>query len=222
MRATVASVMTADPRTVRVHTPFKEIVRLLADNGISAVPVLDAFGEPVGVVSEMDLVVKHLHHPGEKRPGFLVNPLLRRRWRKAEALVARDLMTAPVRTVDARASIQDAVNALLHEGMRRLFVVDGGKVVGVLSRRDLLRIFRRPDRDIARDVESGLVRDAHRSDPHEVQVDVEDGVVTLLGTVPRRGDASRAAELASQVPGVVGIRNRLVPTVDAIDRGQLA
>lgn len=214
MKPTVASVMTPDPVSVRLHTPFKDIVGLLAEHRISAVPVVNAYGSPVGVVSEADLVAKHNYHPEESLPRWWAGRALRRRWRKAHGELAREVMNSPVRTIGADAPLSDAADELARVNVRRLFVTADGILVGVLSRRDLLRVFRRPDDEILRDVEAEVLARPQWGERTALRALVANGVVTLFGTVETVTEGLHAAELTAQVTGVVGVRNRLDPELD--------
>lgn len=196
---TVASVMTKDPYTVGLDTDYKTIVDLLASKQISAVAVLAPDGFPMGVVSEADLLLK------EEDNGHLIG----RRAHKATALVAKDLMTAKVYSVAPDDTLTVAARELARRGVRRLFVVDNGRIVGVVSRRDLLSIFRRTDADIRQEIiQEVLIRNLW-ADPKAVGVMVENGVVTMLGRLERSCEVEIAGRLTAQIPGVVDVRNRM-------------
>lgn len=179
MTGTVASVMTRCPISVPVGASFATVAAVLTHHRISAVPVLDQRGRPVGVVSEGDLL-------GGPRAG----------------LTARDLMTSPVRTVDVDATVPAAARLLADAGVRRLFVTEHDRLVGVVSRRDLLKTYLLDD-DTIRD----LVRQAVL--PLPLSVSVDDGVVLLLGRVEWRSTRAEIDERVSAVPGVIEVRNRL-------------
>jgi CBS domain-containing protein len=206
---TVASVMTREVISIRPQTPFKEIVDLLVGRGISAVPVVDDDGTPVGVVSEADLVSKEEFGGGtDAMP--LVSRARRHRWHQATGLTAADVMHKPVLTVGASEKVPVAARRLVRAGVRRLFVVDdSGQLVGVLSRRDLLTVYLRSDEQLAEEISKDVLRESLWIDGEAVQVAVADGVVTLTGTVPRRSDADIAVRLVQAQPGVVGVVDQL-------------
>jgi CBS domain-containing protein len=139
--------------TARVHvaspqTPVTVIVRLLEENRISAVPVMDVQGLPVGVVSESNLILKE-GHDSEPEAGLF--RLRRKRWDlgKADALVASDLMSSPAITVDIATSLADAARTMQSRNVRRLVVVDDrGRIAGIVTRSDLLQVFLRSDEDL--------------------------------------------------------------------------
>ncbi|WP_206797103.1 CBS domain-containing protein [Amycolatopsis sp. MtRt-6] len=197
----VSAVMTADPITVSPQTPFKDIAELLTANGIGAVGVLDKTGALVGVVSEADLL-PHLWE--DRKPRWRD----RRLARKATACTAKDLMTSPAVTIDAEATLAAAAAEFARTGVRRLFVLRGGKVAGVLSRRDLVAVFTRGDADLEREI-TDRVRDRLDLGPDRVRVQVRAGVVMVVGRVERRSDIDPVTRLIQELSGVVEVRNRL-------------
>jgi CBS domain-containing protein len=182
--ATVADVMTRRPVSVRADTPLETVAAVLAGSRISAVPVVDDRGTATGVVSELDLI----------RAG-------------ADAGVAADVMTGPVRTVAATEPVSSAARLLADARVRRLFVVERGRLAGVLARRDLLRTYLRADDDIRAQVESAVR--ALVPDTDTVNATVVDGVVLLVGRVRWRSQLPPLGAAASVVPGVVEVRNRV-------------
>jgi CBS domain-containing protein len=203
---TVAAVMTKDPITVAPDTEFKDIVETLTKYSISAVPVVGGDGVPIGVVSESDLTHKQEH---QQPPPLLAGRHTRERWHKATAERAVDLMTVPVRAVEANESVSFAARELNRRGVRRLFVIDHGRLVGVVSRRDLLKVFLRSDEEIRADIEREVFQRVLWADLSVVTVTVERGVVILSGRLERRSEVEIAGRLTSTIPGVVDVRNRL-------------
>lgn len=198
---TAGAVMTTDLVTVKPDTEFKDIAALLASAGISAVPVVDAARGLVGVVSEADLL------PREEAVNTGIRDRGRRR--KADALLARDLMTSPVRTVDVDEALPEVARQLAAHHLRRLFVLRDGKLAGVIARRDLVAVFLRPDDEIRAEIETEVFGDALGAEPGSYSVTVADGCVTLLGRLSRSTATLIAADLTARVPGVLEVRNRL-------------
>ncbi len=159
---TVDTVMTKDVVTARPETTFKEIVTLLSEHHVSGLPVVDEKGRPLGVVSEADTLVKQEQHGGAAtRP--LLGRKRRARWRKATGRVAGDLMTAPAVTVGPDATVTAAARTMAHKNVRRLCVVDGeGKLVGIVSRRDVIGTFLRDDDAIRTDIEELVFKSGMR------------------------------------------------------------
>ena len=201
--------------TRRVHvasplTPFKLLVRLIEENRVSAIPIVDSQGVPVGLVSEADLLLKQRRVEfAEKRD--LVHPIKRHQAiAKAVALVASDLMSSPPITIPSDASLSEAARVMQERNVRRLIVVDErGKIAGVVSRSDILQIFLRTDEELRRDVVGNLIPSLFWPIPEDLGVDVAWNVVTLTGEVDRKSDAEILSRLTRQVDGVVGVINRL-------------
>lgn len=214
---TVADVMTKDVISVQPTTPYKEIARVLSDNEISAVPVVGPDSKPVGVISEADLLLKLPWEGGRRKPGFFATAAARLRFRKAEARSAGDAMTPEVKTIQAHVKLPVAAHRLLAGKLRRLFVVDdGGRLVGVLARRDVVRVFTRSDEELAEAVRRDVLRFALWAAPEEVTVTVTGGEAKLEGELDRRSDVEWAGKLTEQVPGVVTVDNRIEFRLDDI------
>lgn len=210
MRRRVRDVMTGDVVTVNEHTPFKEIAQLLADHRVSALPVLDAGGRVVGIVSEADLLLKE-EYPAGPPTGWLFEGRRRRATRaKATGGTAVELMTAPAVTVGPDATVAEAARLLHRHGVKRLPVVDpAGPLLGIVSRADLLKVFLRSDDEIARDVRQDVLQRAMWVYPGTVGVRVRGGVVTLTGRLERRSLIPIAVGLVHGVDGVVDVVDRL-------------
>ncbi|NXY97518.1 CBS domain-containing protein [Streptomyces sp. BR123] len=186
----VAELMTPTAISAQRGTAFKEIARLLDEFGITALPVVDESERPVGVVSEADL--------------------LRRRASGSGANTAAELMTSPAVTARPEWSAVRAARVMERHGVKRLPVVDSaGRLVGVLSRSDLLRLFLRRDRAIQEEILEDVLTRTLLLSPSAVTVEVEDGLVTLSGTVQRRSLVPIVLRLCRSVDGVVDVINRL-------------
>lgn len=220
MRVKVSDVMTRDVTSVKWNTPFKDVAEALIAKQISAVPVLDEEGHVQGIVSEADLLNKEEFREQFYREGY--RPPLRARLRhrlsqeggtprdKARGDVAGEIMTAPAITVPPHMSLVAAARLMDERGVKRLPVIDSdGCLVGILSRRDLVKIFVRPDDDIAREVREEVLGRQLWVETEGVIVTVLDGVVTLSGRMDRRSEAQLAARMTGRVGGVVDVVDRL-------------
>ncbi|WP_086664503.1 CBS domain-containing protein [Lentzea kentuckyensis] len=209
---TVASLMTREVITADVGSSFKELVQLLESNRISAVPVLDG-GYPVGVVSETDLMPKEEFRGGtEDAPGLFAGRETKHRWEQASGVTARDVMTSPVKSVSPDLSASAAARELASAGVRRLFVLDSdGALVGVLSRRDLLKLFLREDEELRTTIREEIFGRMLWVDPDTIDVKVTEGVVDLQGKLERQSEVDIAEHLVRVLPGVVDVHNRLRP-----------
>lgn len=225
-RTTVRDVMTTDVVSAGPGASFAEIVAALRERAIRAMPVVDHAGRLLGVVSEADVLRRAEHgdprHPLPRRS----RPWWRRRAAEGPAGTARELMsTAPV-TVGPDVAVAEAARTMSAHRVGWLPVVEdaaeagsppdpvGPRVVGVIGRVDLLRVFDRDDADLAREVRDEVLGRILLVDPHRVAVTVADGVVTLNGTVPTRADAVLAGTLTERLEGVVAVDNQLVYDVD--------
>lgn len=221
MRRHVEDVMTRDVVTVRESTPFKEIVHLLDEHRVSAVPVVDRRRRLIGIVTEADLLVKEEHGRPEAHHVF-EGRRSRGERAKAEAMVASELMTTPVITVGPFETVAEAARIMHRNNVKRLPVLDAdGELVGIVGRADLLKVFLRPDAEIRREVEENLVKRLLKLDPDSVRVDVRDGVVSMGGRLERKTLVEIAVALVYGIEGVVGVDNRLTFEVDDEARGPL-
>ncbi|MFF5014712.1 CBS domain-containing protein [Streptomyces sp. NPDC001165] len=206
----VSDVMTHTVAAVGRRAPFKEIVQLMRDWRVSALPVLEGEGRVVGVVSEADLLPKEEFRdtPQEgyvrlRRPSDVA---------KADALTADDLMSSPAVTVRPGATLAEAAHLMARAGVKRLPVVDEvGLLEGVVSRADLLKVFLRGDEEIAEQVRHEVVAELFPPPDSALHVEVEDGVVTLVGRVRDPGLVPVAARLVRAVEGVVDVAFDLAP-----------
>ncbi|MDT0609188.1 CBS domain-containing protein [Streptomyces lancefieldiae] len=202
---------------VRVQrgTPFKEIAHLLQEYDITAVPVVDEENRPVGVVSEADLLQKMWGGDGDESPG---PGEASRPGAKASATDAAGLMTSPAVCARESWSVVDAARVMARHGIKRLLVVDeAGRLIGVVSRSDLLRVFLRTDRAIRTEIiEEALVKSLGLA-PSSVQVDVTHGHVVLSGHLPSHVSVAVLEELCRRVDGVVAVEFRRAGETDAED-----
>lgn len=219
-RPLVQDVMTGDVVTVHPETSYKRIIELLTEHRISGLPVVDAMGVVVGIVSETDLLHKEEFFPAEdgSRPA-----LKTRHWRmalgKARGARAGELMSAPPITVSPYLKIGAAARVLARRGVKRLPVVDDrGRLVGIVTRADLLAVFLRDDDEIRDEIVEQVIRRNLWEDPGRVRVEVRDGVVTLSGQVELDTLVPITTNLVAAVPGVVDVVNELGYAEEAADR----
>ncbi|MBK3643749.1 CBS domain-containing protein [Streptomyces sp. MBT33] len=184
--------MTSEVVLAHRTTPFQELVGLLDRHRISGLPVVDHDDKVLGVVSGTDLA----------RGGN-------------GTLTAGDLMSTPAVTVHPEQAVSDAARVMERHGIERLPVVDEeDRLVGIATRRDLLRVFARTDATIRREVVDGIVVGVLGLPPESVDVTVRDGMVTLTGRVPRSCEMAPAVRSAWKIEGVVGVVNGLTYEVD--------
>jgi CBS domain-containing protein len=198
---TAEQVMTRSTVSVPDDASVKEVVRVLETNRIDAVPIVDADLHVVGVASASDLLNRfgvnwrdRLHH---RRP----------------ATTARELMTVPPITTGPDTPVGDVARLASRAHVHNVPVVDPqGVLIGIVTRRDLAKVFLRSDDELREEVEGEVTRRRRAAAPGAVHVAVDDGVVMLTGEVATGPDADRIAEAAARVIGVVDVCNYLRPT----------
>ncbi|NEB74257.1 CBS domain-containing protein [Streptomyces sp. SID14478] len=201
---TVSDVMTNTVVGVGRKAAFKEIVELMQQWKVSALPVLEGEGRVVGVVSEADLLPKEEFRDSD--PDRYTQLRRLRDMAKAGALTADELMSAPAVTVHADATLAQAARAMAHRRVKRLPVVDAqGMLEGVVSRSDLLKVFLRPDDEIAEEIRREVVSVLFPKPVSSIQVTVSDGVVILTGRIRDTQLVPTAARLTRAVEGVVDV-----------------
>ncbi|MEU0075581.1 CBS domain-containing protein [Streptomyces sp. NPDC006332] len=216
----VSDVMTHTVAAVGRRAPFKEIVQLMQDWKVSALPVVEGEGRVVGVVSEADLLPKEEFRDSDPRlrsSGGTPTSQLRRLsdLAKAGAVTAEDLMTSPVLTTHPDATLAQAARTMARAKVKRLPVVDAvGLLEGVVSRADLLKVFLRADDEIAEEVRREVVSRLFPAQKSSIHVDVRDGVVKLVGQVRDTSLVPVAARLVRAVEGVVDVDFDLTRHVD--------
>ena len=206
---TVEELMTRPVVRARRDTPFKELVRLLAENDVTAVPVVDDLGRPMGVVSEADLLRKSADQTDPS--GRTAVPHLEA-WERAKAEGARaeELMSAPAVCARPEWSVVEAARLMETQHVKRLPVVDeADRLLGIVSRRDLLRVFLRGDAPIREEITRDLLHGTLGLEPADVTVEVRAGRVELGGTVEYRSLIPVVEQLCRGVDGVVSVTGNL-------------
>ncbi|KUP95347.1 CBS domain-containing protein [Thermobifida cellulosilytica] len=221
----VRDVMTVEPPSATEDASFRDVVRTMVNHRVSALPVVDRDGRVVGVVSEEDLI-----HKEEFTGDDDYSPPLRARLRarlsgtgaassaeKAGANRADQLMSRPAITVLPGTSVARAARIMERHGVKQLPVVaEDNRLVGMVTRRDLLTVFLRNDEDLAREVHAELVAAIRPVKGEPPALSVDDGVVTLWGTVERRSLAQTLVRRVSHLEGVVDVVSDLDWRIDDV------
>ncbi|MGW2744116.1 CBS domain-containing protein [Streptomyces sp. NPDC001450] len=210
----VVDLMTTAVVRVRPDTSFKDIAVRLAEHGITAVPVVDDQDHPVGIVSEADLL--RTQQSQSDPSGHLADEHLPpAESAKAHALTAEELMTSPVITARPQWSVVEATRTMARHHVKRLPVVDDAdRMVGIISRADLIQVFLRRDATIYEEITTEVLTRTLGLDPASVTVQVADGRVTLTGVVQHSSLIPIAVRLCESVDGVINVTNHLRSDVD--------
>jgi CBS domain-containing protein len=208
MNSTVKDVMSTHIYAVREGASFKEIATRLHELRVSAFPVIDLDGRVIGVVSEADLLPKEalegtvpsvLHSLGDSREQS-----------KITAVTAADLMTKPAVTIGPDEPAAQAAKLMYARKVKRLPVVDDdGRLIGIVTRTDVLGVYSRPDAEIRQDVIENVIAGAAPNDPAGFSVTVTDGIVTVEGKPDSASVGSDLMWKIRHVEGVVAVRDRL-------------
>ncbi|QNE73398.1 CBS domain-containing protein [Streptomyces finlayi] len=211
--------MTSEVVQAHPDTPFEELARLLDAHRISGLPVVDRDDKVMGVVSQSDLTKRQAARGG---PGTARHRILRTVRGMAHvgrapvpAVTACEVMTSPAVTVHPEQRVVDAARIMERRHIDRLPVVDEeDRLIGITTRRDLLRVFLRTDEEIRSDVlDTAALHRPAQGVADQLRIDVHDGVVTMAGRLPPDTDTSGLIRAAWRVDGVVGVVNRLAETL---------
>ena len=215
---TIRDAMTRSVVSVHRSTPLREVAQTLIDNGISGVPVVDVDGAVLGVVSEADLLVKEqgadaIHHrPLARFIGESAES--RAQLVKLGATSAAGAMTAPAITITSNRSLREAAATMTGRNVNRLPVVDDGRLVGIISRADLVRAYVRSDDELAATIRQDVILRILWLDPALFTVIVKDGMASISGRVERRSTAEMIERAVRVVPGVLDVHASVAWSVD--------
>jgi CBS domain-containing protein len=203
--------MTREVATVAPGTSLKDVARELIERRISGLPVVADDGQVLGVVSEADVLAKERPQPED---GGALARLVHRSdpaaANKGAARTAGEAMTSPAITIEPYWTIPSAAQIMLERGINRLPVVHQGRLVGIVTRADLVRALARTDEEIVSEIRDQVaLQEAMWLANGTVDVEVRGGEATLAGTVRRRTEADVLPKLVARVPGVVSVRSEL-------------
>lgn len=216
-RLCAKDVMTAPVVSVRPETAVKDVAAFMVTYRISGVPVVNSEGELVGIVTEADQLQKESGVHRQDGTGFWKGlPQLRgarANRRKTEGVVAADVMSAPVITVEAETPLREVASLMVRRKINRVPVMQEGRLVGIVSRNDVMRVFVRSDEEIVQTVHHALLHDLW-IDVTPLKVAVKDGVVYLDGQVERYSDKVLAERWVAAMEGVVKVESSLTYEFD--------
>ncbi|SDL74489.1 BON domain-containing protein [Streptomyces wuyuanensis] len=211
---TVGEVMTSEVVQAHPDTSLKELARLLTSHHISGLPVVDDDDKVMGVVSQTDLTRRQAAHgrtgSGRDRVLGALRRIAHAHPTATAALTARGLMSSPAVTVHPEQRVVDAARIMERRRIDRLPVVDEeDRLIGITTRRDLLRVFLRTDEEIREDVAGAVRLHSPADDAGKLHIDVREGVVTIEGAAGPEINTVALIRAAWRVDGVVGVVNRL-------------
>jgi CBS domain-containing protein len=202
----IEKIMTRDVITVAPDTSLKDVAQLLVDNRISGVPVCGPNGEVLGVVSEADILRKEEGvSPDLARPLAWLVRRLDGELDKIGARTAGEAMTAPALTVRPTQHASAVARLMVDYSINRVPVVAGDRLVGIVSRADLVRAFIRSDEEIEREIREDVLLEIMLLAPGDIDVSVENGRVVMSGRLTTREDAEILERCVRRVPGVLDV-----------------
>ena len=222
-----SDIMTKEIVSITPDTSVKEIAGLMTSQRVSGMPVVDGNGKLVGIVSESDLL--HRAETGTERKRkwwlgvFQDSDRLAREFVKSHGLKASDIMTSRVTTIDSNADLGEVADQLDRHKLKRLPVVEGGRIVGMITRADLVRALAQATVQPAAGIVDDLalekairlhMRKAEWLDSIYINVRVANGVAELSGLVASADQRKALRVLVAETPGVTSVedRTRLRPT----------
>ena len=205
MSSTVKDVMSTHVMAVRPTAGYKEMAAMLHEQRVSAFPVIDDDNKVIGIVSESDLLVKAALEGTV--PGVLRGLTQRHVRSQVTGLTAADLMSRPAVTIGPDEPVSHAARLMYNKRVKRLPVISAdGTLVGIVTRSDVLSVYRRPDAAIEREITEDLILGTFCCDPARFDVTVKDGVLTLRGTPETAVAGHDIVAAARHVEGVVAVR----------------
>lgn len=219
--ATVRDVMTTSVITFRPDTPLHDVASQLIGARISGAPVVAADGTLLGVVSEADILIKEQGReaiPHRRLSGVLGDSAATKAaLAKAAATNAGEAMTTPAITVGENATIAEAARIMTDHHINRLPVVSGGRLVGIVTRADLVRTFVRTDAELVEIIRDEVLWRSMWVNPVGFDIKVDGGHVRIRGHVDRRSTADLIASVTTMVPGVIDVRSSITYELDDHD-----
>lgn len=191
----VVDLMTTDVITVSRDTGIRDAARLMFRNRVSGLPVTGTAGTLIGIITEAD---------------FLRLEVERQEGKHDLGETVGEVMSPGVVTTSPDTEIYDAAKMMTFQDIKRLPVVDDdARLLGIISRADIVSVFTRPDDVIEDEIREDLIRRVLFIDPDQLDVSVTNGVVTFVGEVGTANEARLLSELASRLDGVLHVESRL-------------
>lgn len=200
----VLDLMTTEVIKVSPGTPIKEAAQLMFRHRVSGLPVVDDEGRLSGIITEADFLRLEVARGEADDP--------------APIEAVGEVMSSGVVTVGPEEGLAEAAKIMVVQDVKRLPVVDEDeRLLGIISRLDIVAVFTRPDEIIEDEIREDLVRRVLFVDPDAIEVSVKGGVVTFSGEIGTRNEARLLEELARRLDGVMKVDNQLTWRLDDID-----
>ncbi|GBD84298.1 inosine-5'-monophosphate dehydrogenase [bacterium BMS3Abin02] len=207
----VLDIMTMDVLTTSPSASLKEAARTMVRSGVSGLPVLGESGELVGIITEADF----LEREADRSRRRLLDAMLKDRDSVVDAETVGEVMTRDPVVIFPEASVTEAARVMAHHHVKRLPVVGAeGKLIGIISRADVVAVFTRPDDVIEDEIREDIIRRVLLLEADSIDVTVKDGVVEVSGAVPTATDARLLEELIRRIDGVVRVVSHITFDVD--------
>jgi CBS domain-containing protein len=201
----VKELMTVNVAAVGQAASLKQVAEVMVERGVSGVPVVNADGRVLGVISEGDIILKAASRP--ESAGVLGRLLAPKAVdeRHLAATTAGEAMTAPAVTIEAEQSVAEAARLMVEHQVNRLPVLAHGKLAGIVSRADIVRAFTRSDGEIWEELRNDVIPTRLWISPDELDITVTRGQVKVAGQVAMRTEAELIEAFSWRVPGVVSV-----------------
>ncbi|MGI9609610.1 MAG: CBS domain-containing protein [Acidimicrobiia bacterium] len=207
------NLMSSNVLTISPDAPLKQAARLMMDAGVSGLPVVTSDGTLVGIITEADFVATEADRRKKER-ARLLRFLDRGDEIPSQERLVGDVMTPHVHTLGPDTDHADAARLMKAERVKRVPVTEGGKLIGLVSRTDMLKAFARPDDEIAEEIRDHVMHEILWVNPNRVQVVVKDGNVVLTGLLETKSDCTLLIALTRRLDGVVSVKDQLTFEID--------
>ncbi len=207
----VLDIMSIDVLTVSPEESLKAAARLMVERGVSGLPVVNAEGKLVGIITEADF----LEREADRSHRRLLDALMHKPDTVSEAETVGQVMSTHPVVIYPEASVTEAARVMSHHHVKRLPVVnDEGRLQGIISRGDVVTVFTRPDDVIEDEVREDIIDRVLLLDGDTLDVTVDEGMVKLSGRLPTRTDKRLLEEMVRRVDGVVSMESDVTFEID--------
>jgi CBS domain-containing protein len=207
----VLDIMSIDVLTVSPEESLKTAARLMVERGVSGLPVVNAAGKLVGIITEADF----LEREADRSQRRLLDALMHKPGTVSEAETVGEVMSTHPVIIYPEASVTEAARVMSHHHVKRLPVVnDEGELQGIISRGDVVTVFTRPDDVIEDEIREDIIDRVLLLDGDSLEVEVADGIVRLAGVLPTRTDKRLLEEMVRRIDGVVRMESDVSFEID--------